>query len=55
MEGTFEDLEPAHLNDRICDIGVVRVAGQKPGLDALYDGVAKDSCSGSVGDRRVQQ
>jgi hypothetical protein len=29
MEGTFKDLEPADLDDRICAIRVVRVAGQK--------------------------
>jgi hypothetical protein len=32
---TFEVLEPADLNDRICAVRVVRFAGQKPVLDTL--------------------
>jgi hypothetical protein len=36
------------LDDRICAIGVVRVAGQKLILDTLYDGAVKVGCSGSV-------
>jgi hypothetical protein len=34
---TFEDLEPVDLDGRIWVIGFVRVAGQKPVLDALYN------------------
>jgi hypothetical protein len=36
VEGIFEELEPADLNNtRICVIGFVLVACQKPVLDAL--------------------
>jgi hypothetical protein len=36
------------LNDRICSIGFIRVAGPKPVLDALYNDVAEVGCSGNV-------
>jgi hypothetical protein len=41
----FEDLEPADLEDRIRAIRIVRVAGEKPILDTLYDYVAHVVCS----------
>jgi hypothetical protein len=37
---TFDDLEPAQLGGRIWVIGFVRVAGQKPVLDTLYNDAA---------------
>jgi hypothetical protein len=43
----FEDSKPADLNDRICIIGFVRVAGQKPILDVLYNDAAEVGCSES--------
>jgi hypothetical protein len=45
----FENLEPADLNDRICVIGFVHVAGQNTLLDTLYNVEAEVSCSGWVG------
>jgi hypothetical protein len=39
-----EDLERANLNYRICAIGFVVVAGQKPILNALYNDAAGDGC-----------
>jgi hypothetical protein len=36
---TFDDSETADLNDRICTVKVVRVAGQKPVLDTLCNGL----------------
>jgi hypothetical protein len=44
----FEDFRPANLNDRICAIRVVRVAGQKTVLDALYNDEVEVGCSGAV-------
>jgi hypothetical protein len=32
----FEDLKPAELNDRVCAGRIIRVAGEEPGVDALY-------------------
>jgi hypothetical protein len=43
----LEDSKPADLNGRICIIGFVRVAGQKPILDVLYNDAAEVGCSGS--------
>jgi hypothetical protein len=40
-----EDLEPANLNYRICAIGFVLVAGQKPVMNAPYNDAAVDGCS----------
>ena len=45
---TFEDLKPADLDDRICVIGFVRVAGQKPVPDALDNDASEIGCSGCV-------
>jgi DNA-directed RNA polymerase subunit RPC12/RpoP len=46
---SFEDLEPADLNERIWIIGVVLVACQKPVLDALHkNDAAAVGCSGCV-------
>jgi hypothetical protein len=45
---TFEDLEPADLDDRICLVGFVRVAGQKPVLDAPFNDALEVGCSGCV-------
>jgi hypothetical protein len=49
----FEDLEPADLEDRIRAIRIVRVAGEKPILDTLYDYVVHVVCS--VGIYKVYQ
>jgi hypothetical protein len=35
-----ENLEPAHLNDRISVVTIIRCTGDKPALDTVYDGVA---------------
>jgi hypothetical protein len=43
-----DDLEPAHLGGRIWFIGFLRVVGQEPFLDALYDDASKIGCSGYV-------
>jgi hypothetical protein len=37
MYVAFEDLEPVDLNDSICASRIVRVAGEKPVLDTLYN------------------
>jgi hypothetical protein len=39
-------VEPAHLDDRICNIGFIRVADLKPVLDALDNDAAELGCSG---------
>jgi hypothetical protein len=41
----FEDLEPADLENGIRAIRIVRVAGEKPILDTIYDYVAHVVCS----------
>jgi hypothetical protein len=45
---TFEDLEPADLNHRICVIGFVLVAGQKQVLGTLYNDTAEVGCTACV-------
>jgi hypothetical protein len=47
-------VEPAHLNNRICVIGFVRVAGKKPVLDALYNDAAEVGCSECVDKARLE-
>jgi hypothetical protein len=42
---SFDDLEPAQLGGRIW---FIRVVGQEPFLDALYNGASKVGCSGCV-------
>jgi hypothetical protein len=43
---SFENLEPADLDDGVSAIRIVRVAGEKPDLDTLYDFAAYVGCSG---------
>jgi hypothetical protein len=47
-EVSFKDLEPADLNGRICVIGFLLVAGQKPVMDALYTDATEVGCSRCV-------
>jgi hypothetical protein len=42
---SFEDLEPANLGGCFDAVGIVRVAGEKPVLNALYDYAADVGCS----------
>jgi hypothetical protein len=45
VEGTFEELELAGLNDKICLTEFVLVVGQKTVPDAMYNDAAEASCS----------
>ncbi len=47
VAGNLGGLESSRLNDMFCVIGFVRVAGQKPILDVLYNDAAKLRYSGS--------
>ena len=41
----FENVEPTDLGDGVDAIKIVRVAGEKPVLDALYDYAAEVGCN----------
>jgi hypothetical protein len=42
---TFDDLKPADMYDGVSAIRIVRVAGERPVLDTLYDYAAHVRCS----------
>jgi hypothetical protein len=42
-EVTFDDLEPAQLSGRIWFIGFVRVVGQEPFLDVIFNGASRSA------------
>jgi hypothetical protein len=45
---TFKEINPADLNNGICAIRLVRFAGEKPLLDAMYNDTSEVGCNGSV-------
>jgi hypothetical protein len=48
VEGSLKELELADFNARVCVIGFVHVVGEKPILNAQYNGVAEAGCSGRL-------
>jgi hypothetical protein len=47
-EVSFEDLEPADLNGRVCIIGFALVTGRKSCVRAMYNDAAEVGCSRCV-------